>query len=176
MTVHKYLGILSVLNSVVIVNATLQYPGNLFAATSLKCGFLFPHVHSFPQSIAFVRGITFPCVCKINLGWVTSNTFSLLFLTRYTKSYISIAMGKVVLHLVVQCLKGYMLIFCRKVYFSHCNCSYCIYTNFSMHVVEELGYGFIPPAKAVCRFCPGFFLVSFHRDFKEGALIYQLES
>lgn len=60
-------GLFSVLNSAVTVNTTLQCAGSLFAATGLKCGFLFPHLLCFPQSIAFAGAITFLGVCKINL-------------------------------------------------------------------------------------------------------------
>lgn len=111
------------------------------------------------------------------VGWVIApNSSSLLFLTRYVKLCISIATGRVILHLVVWCLEGHTVISCLGVYFSHCNCSYAIYTNFSMHIVEELGYGFISPAKAFYRFWPEIFLISFHMDFEERALIHQLES
>lgn len=37
-----------VLGSAVILNTMLQCAGNLFAASCLKCGFLFPHLLSFP--------------------------------------------------------------------------------------------------------------------------------
>lgn len=56
-------GVFLVLGSAVILNMMLQHSGNLFAAACLKCGFLFPHLLSFPWSMAFAGGITSLCVC-----------------------------------------------------------------------------------------------------------------